>query len=77
MNNSPTALYFKANDLLDQALEQTPCKTRRIGMLKYAVSILQKEAQDALAQRERTVDEKVNNLFRDIAVAFGAQPEAR
>ena len=77
MNNSPTALYFKANDLLDQALEQTPRKTRRIGMLQYAVGILLTEAQEALAQREQTVDEKVNNLFRDIAVAFGAQPATR
>jgi DNA-directed RNA polymerase specialized sigma24 family protein len=77
MNNSPTALYFKANDLLDQALEQTPRKSRRIGMLQYAVGILLTEAQETLAKREQTVDEKVRNLFQSVAYAFGAQHVAR
>ena len=64
-------MYFRACDRLDAARRQNPSKSRRVAMLTYAVGVLLDEAQDALAGRERSVDEKINSMFSDLRRAFG------
>jgi len=62
MNNSPTALYFRACDALDLAERETPVNAERVKELKSLVRILCDKAKEGLAIEEQECDMNIRNL---------------
>ena len=77
MNRSEVATYYAACERLDEARRQSPPKPRRISMLTYAVGVTLDRAQDALAGRERSVDEKLHDMIEGVRLAFGTPLSAQ
>jgi hypothetical protein len=63
---SEVELYYDACEALDNAKRETPHDTELIARLNYKVNVALDKAHAALSERDKSVDENIANLFREI-----------
>jgi hypothetical protein len=63
---SEVELYYDACEALDKAKRETPHDTELIARLNYKVNVALDNANSALAERDKSAEENIANLFREI-----------